>query len=525
MAVADPIPIGEGAEDLVVTAPNMGVLVNDTDDGDATMLAVVNFEQALNATATYDGTSPTTAGSAASINFLGTTSDPGLTNGEKVADFTLNVNGTYTLSLVDSAFDYLGAGDTELFYVRYQIRDDGTPALVNSGSDGLITITVNGTNDAPTAVPVTNLTVAENKTLRLAEANFGFRDADRGDELDSITITALPSSTHGVLMTGSTPTAVNAVIDDDAIGTMVFDPAASSATNTAMISYTVNDGMADSPAAVMSIAITAAVVNKAPVANDDLVEITTADLPGFDPTSFESDGYTYFVTTGGRTIQRPDPLPAGADTDPDDDDTALRVTRVAAGEALGNSPTDIPGTGIATINSTKGQLLVAAVGAFTYVPTASILKAVTAGGTLEDKFTYEISDGTDVDTALYTIRITKPAANSKPVLTRGGSDKTSVTEAGGVANAMAGDPSANGTFSFLDADNDTLTLQARASANSDWTNVSMNGTAIPGGVYGSLSRGHERHLDLHPGQRLQQHGGQPRLCHRGPECCPSEYTA
>ena len=488
VAVADPIPIGEGAEDLVVTARDMGVLANDTDDGDATMLAVVNFEQALNATATYDGTSPTTAGVALGIVFMGTTSDPGLTNGEKVADFTLKVNGTYTLSLVDSAFDYLGAGDTELFYVRYQIRDDGTPALVNSGSDGLITITVNGANDAPTAVPVTNLTVAENKTLRLAEANFGFRDVDRGDELASITITALPSSTHGVLMTGSTPTAVNAVIDDDAIGTMVFDPAASSATNTAMISYTVNDGMADSPAAVMSIAITAAVTNQAPVARDDLVEITTADLTGLDTASFESDGYLYVVTTGNRTGQRPDPLPAGADTDPDGDDTALRVTRVAAGETLGSSPTDIPGTGGVNIPGDNGAVFAVALGGFTYTPTASVLKALSPGGTLEDKFTYEISDGTDVATALYTIRITKPAAaNSKPVLTRGDSDKTSVTEAGGVANATAGDPSANGAFSFLDADNDTLTLQARASANSGWTDVSENATAIPGGVYGSLS--------------------------------------
>ena len=52
---------------------------------------------------------------------------------------------------------------------------------------------------------------------------------------------------------------------------------------------------------------------------------------------------------------------------------------------------------------------------------------------------------------------------------------------------MAGDPSASGAFSFSDDDNDTLTLQARASANSAWTTVSANATAIPGGVYGSLS--------------------------------------
>ena len=39
----------------------------------------------------------------------------------------------------------------------------------------------------------------------------------------------------------------------------------------------------------------------------------------------------------------------------------------------------------------------------------------------------------------------------------------------------------------MDADNDTLTLQARASANSGWTDVNADGKAIPGGVYGSLS--------------------------------------
>ena len=154
------------------------------------------------------------------------------------------------------------------------------------------------------------------------------------------------------------------------------------------------------------------------------MEITTADLTGLDTASFESDGYLYVVTTGNRTGQRPDPLPAGADTDPDGDDTALRVTRVAAGETLGSSPTDIPGTGGVNIPGDNGAVFVVALGGFTYTPTASVLKALSPGGTLEDKFTYEISDGTDVATALYTIRITKPAAaNSKPVLTRGDSDR------------------------------------------------------------------------------------------------------
>ena len=149
--VDDPIAIDGDDASVAVTARNMGVLANDTDDGDATKLVVTNFEQALSASGVYEGLSATTAGSALRILFLGTTT-PDLTNGQKVADFTLNENGTYTLALVDSVFDHLLVGETELFYVLYEIRDEEM-ALNAHRTEGLITITVNGAVPAPNAAP------------------------------------------------------------------------------------------------------------------------------------------------------------------------------------------------------------------------------------------------------------------------------------------------------------------------------------------------------------------------------------
>ena len=745
--VDDPIAIDGDDASLAVTDRAMGVLANDTDDGDATALVVASLAQVFNATGNYDATDSVRAGTAFAIRFLGTTT-PDLTNQEKVADFTLNVNGTYTLALVDSVFDHLLVGETEVFYIRYLIQDEEM-AFNTAGSEGLITITVNGAaaapntsptlmeemtpmpvkevtedadnnmatgnisamdneqttilvggcanttpgtnctdnlvatgtgtsipgiygaftlttttggvewdydlddtdtdtnaldgddsvtevlrifaddgtsditgptsrfsetlvitititgaNDKPVITPATNLSMSEDDVVggtllgrAFAASDFGYVDPEggaysivfaagpvikgdtstsagrlndfqnSGDDVTSYPF-GLPSSsftnyayvpvnrsanytaqftitpedsddlqgeqkTLEIMVTADNdaPTVVGTlpavapgtsggiyrqalagffedvdstnltyalsgtcpgfVIGGTDNGFLVGSDSGnipSTVTTDTTCMVTATDGTTTSPPASLAIDITAPAANIAPVARDDLVEISPTDLLSLDPTSFDSDGYLYVVTTGNRTGQRPDPLPAGADTDPDGDDTALRVTRVAAGETLGSSPTDIPGTGSVEISGDNGAVFVSALGGFTYTPTASVLKALSPGGTLEDKFTYEISDGTDVATALYTIRITKPAAaNSKPVLARGDSDKTSVTEAGGVANATAGDPSANGAFSSSDADNDTLTLQARASANSDWTTVSANATAIPGGVYGSLS--------------------------------------
>ena len=286
--VDDPIAIDADDASVAVTARDMGVLANDTDDGDATKLVVTNFEQALSATGVYEGLSATTAGSALRVNFLGTTT-PDLTNGQKVADFTLNMNGTYTLALVDSVFDHLGAGETELFYVLYVIRDEEM-AVNASRDEGLITITVNG----------------------------------------------------------------------------------------------------------------AAAPNTPPVAANDLVEITTADLRA-------NDTYVYNVLTGihGDGMVDPNNPAAGADSDGDAADM-LVVTRVAPGSTLGSTPVQVPadGTSFGRTGSASGQLSVLSGGSFTYQPTDPA--AAVAG----DVYTYEISDGTDVATATFTIRIALPAALS-----------------------------------------------------------------------------------------------------------------
>ena len=244
--VDDPIAIDGDDASLAVTDRTMGVLANDTDDGDATMLVVTRFAQAANATAAYDLLSSVPAGSATRINFLGTTT-PDLANGDKVADFTLNVSGTYTLTLVDSVFDHLLVGETELFYVRYRIQDEDM-AFNTDGSEGLITITVNGAatpNTAPTLVSNPTVEAATYGTAYSMDLARFFEDA----EMDGLTFEITTGTCAGFTIGGmGNGFLVGAGTDPE--GAVTATAASTSCTVTA------NDGTVDSAPASFSIAVT-----------------------------------------------------------------------------------------------------------------------------------------------------------------------------------------------------------------------------------------------------------------------------
>src|SRR5436190_1244891 len=87
----------------------------------------------------------------------------------------------------------------------------------------------------------------------------------------------------------------------------------------------------------------------------------------------------------------------------------------------------------------------------------SAVQALNNGGTLSDTFTVHTADGT-----AQLVTITIDGTNDAAVIS--GTAAGTVVEAGGVGNADAGTPTANGTLSDSDVDNATNSFQAAAAA-------------------------------------------------------------
>ncbi|WP_340529719.1 VCBS domain-containing protein, partial [Cupriavidus necator] len=87
-------------------------------------------------------------------------------------------------------------------------------------------------------------------------------------------------------------------------------------------------------------------------------------------------------------------------------------------------------------------------GAWTYTLDNSKADALTAGQHVSDSLTVASFD----QTAQQTITVNITGANDHATITASGSEDTSVTEAGGAANAVPGDASASGTLTVSDVD-------------------------------------------------------------------------
>jgi VCBS repeat-containing protein len=115
-----------------------------------------------------------------------------LTYGVKPADmpagFTLNsATGQWTLDASNQAYQSLGAGQSVTLQVPFTVTDAS-----GANSTSMLSITVNGTNDAPTAVSST-LTGTEDTAIALNWSTFGVNDVDTPVASQGIVFTALPA--------------------------------------------------------------------------------------------------------------------------------------------------------------------------------------------------------------------------------------------------------------------------------------------------------------------------------------------
>jgi len=257
----------------------------------------------------------------------------------------------------DGSFTYDPTGVAGL-----QALDDGEmvdDTFTYTVSDGLasdratVTVTVNGVNDAPTAM-ADGYETDEDVTLNVPAPGVLVNDDDAdGDPLTAVLDTDVSNGTLTLNPDGSftyTP-------DMDFNGTDSF-------------TYHANDGTADSP--TVTATITVGPVNDGPNAVDD---------------TFGTDEDTVLV--------EPDPGVLTNDTDPEND--PLTVTAFDATSAQ------------------DAAVTVDADGSFSYDPTgAAALQALDDSESVDDTFTYTVDDGSSTpDTA--TVTVTVDGVNDPPV--------------------------------------------------------------------------------------------------------------
>ncbi len=324
------------------------------------------------------------------LTVLTGTVDSLLHNDFDVDGDTLSING-FT---VDST-SYTAGDTANLTEGALTINGDGSytfvPALNFHGpvpvatytlSDGTLTdtadlnITVTPVNDAPIAFDDTN-TTAEDTTLTVLTGSVdNLLHNDTNIDGDTLSITQFV--VNGTIYTaGATANLTEGALTINGDGSYTFVPALdfNGAVPTAI--YTLSDGTLTDTA---DLNITVTPVNDAPVAVDD--------------TNTTDEDTTLTVLTG--TVY------SLLHNDFDVDGDTLTVTGIRTGTESGSGTTGSLGSSLA---GTYGHLTLNSDGGYTYV--ADMATSLAVGATVNDVFTYTISDGNGgTDTAELNITIT-----------------------------------------------------------------------------------------------------------------------
>ena len=358
---------------------------------------------------------------------------------------TLNANGNYSYAANAGAVEDLSAGTVVEDVFTYTVSDGAL------SSNAELRISVTGVNDAPIAV--TNVeAVAEDELI--ADKNLLIDDSDIDD--DALSVSAVRSGALNA--TGTTGTIGSALSGTYGTLTLNANGSYSYAANMAdslssgeiaedVFSYTVSDGSLNSSA---ELRITVTGVNDPPVAIDNVDT----------------------VPENGEIAPVVDKSMLSNDEDVDGDVLSVTAIRAGALDEEGASGT----IGVA-LTGAYGTLTLNANGSYSYDANASAVEALATGSTVEDVFTYTVSDGSLTSSA--ELRVTVIGANDRPVAV---SNVDSVVE-NGVISEVAG---INLLLNDADIDGDTLVVSAVRAG--EIAQIGTSGTIGEGltGAYGIL---------------------------------------
>ncbi len=487
----------------IATSVSDGVATAITGSKIVTVTAVNDAPVAVNDTGTATeagGVNNATAGSAATGNVLTNDTDVegdtltvtairlGNTEGSGTAgtlaspltgtygSLTMQEDGSYSYTVDDTnpTVQALNSAQSITDTFNYTVSDG---ALTDYG---LLTITINGANEAPVASDDTgSATEASGTGNGTAGSNATGNVVTNDTDLDDGTTLQVNAIRTGGVEGSGTDGTVGAALTGTygsltvaASGAYTYVINESNATVQALavgqslsesFNYTVTDGTL-TDTAVLTITITGA--NDAPVAVNDTGSATEAGgvsnaTPGSNAT--------------GNVLDN--------DTDVDTAHASLTMTefRLGASEGLGTSAT--PGS---TLVGTYGSLTLNTDGSYTYLVdnTNATVNALAVGQSISESFNYTAYDGSLSDIGVLTITIN--GANETPVAA---DDTGTAIEAGGTLNGTAGS-TATGNVLTNDTDADTgttLVVSAIRTGDSEGSGTAGTVGAALTGTYGSLT--------------------------------------
>jgi len=322
--------------------------------------------------------------------------------------FVNSATGAYTYVPNSDAINALTAPTTESFTITVS---DGTLS-----ANQTFTITINGVNDAAIISGTTTGAVIEASAAApgAPTATGTLTDTDVDNPPNTFTAVSSPTASAGGYGTFT--------ITASGVWTYTL-----SETNSAVQALNVGDTLTD------TFKVTTI---------DGTAQVVTITITGANDAAVISGTTTGAVIEAGSNVPGT-PTATGTLTDTDADNTPNTFTAVS-------SPTASAGG--------YGTFTITAAGVWTYTlnNANSAVQALNTGDTLTDTLTVTTVDGT-----AQVVTITITGTNDKAVIS--GTTTGSVVEAGGVANAAPGAPTATGTLTDADPDNAPNTFTAVSS--------------------------------------------------------------
>jgi VCBS repeat-containing protein len=298
----------------------------------------------------------------------------------------------WTYSLANSAAQYLSVGQTatEIFTVTINDNNGGTTTQS-------VSITITGTNDAPTITSGSTGTVAENASTSTVIYTASASDVDASD---TRTYSLAASADYASLT-------INA-----STGAVTLNTSADYETKSSY-SFTVIARDTGGLTAQQNVIVSVSNVNDAPIFNPQAQAFTYTDTAA--PDTFSATSGTFSAT---------------------DADANTTLTYGISGVTASN--------GVATLVGTYGSLAVTtATGAYTFTPNSTAINA--ASTTTSEAYTVTVSDGSATANLSYTVNVTGAAESAAPV----NSFSTSVVVNAGQGGTITQVANASGGYDWV----------------------------------------------------------------------------
>ena len=451
-----------GANDApTLTTGAVDVAVNEASDASAQDLSssgTITFADLDETTSITAATSTVTGSSGVSIPSAVNTA---LLSAITVTDNSDNTAG-WTLSATDLDLDFLTAGQT-ITLEKVVTATDGQSATVTD----TITVTITGTNDAPTITAQTDVAGAVTEITDGASGEGTNNLTDTGSftiadlDNDSVSVSTAEGTTDAV--GGSFLGALTATVADDTddgsgqinwtytVADADVEYLEAGETVTETFTVTVSDGNGGTVDQTVTVVITGA--NDAPTLTTGAVDVAVNEASDASAQDLSSSGTITFA-------------------DLDETTSITAATSTVTGSSGVSIPSAVNTALLSAITVTDNSDNTAG---WTLSATDLDLDFLTAGQTITLEKVVTATDGQSA-TVTDTITVTITGTNDAPTLTTGAVD-VAVNEA---SDASAQDLSSSGTITFADLD-ETTSITAATS-----TVTGSSGVSIPSAVNTAL---------------------------------------